>query len=189
MCIVKTWNPLVILSISFTAFGGGLPFNTRHSWFGIAEEECAAKKAMLVKWQPTPVFLPGESQGRGSLVGYRLWGRTVRHDWSDLAAAAAVQLQNPIAEMCLECGRAHSILEQAIFFLFYRVFFFCFLLPLNFTLKLWLVWMWNSRINVAKTTEFHTASTWKKYSTQPCSKLGPCFAKSFMNVTEPGFET
>ena len=28
------------------------------------------------KWQPTPVFLPGESQGRGSLVGCRLWGRT-----------------------------------------------------------------------------------------------------------------
>ena len=28
------------------------------------------------KWQPTPVFLPGESQGRGSLVGSRLWGRT-----------------------------------------------------------------------------------------------------------------
>ena len=26
--------------------------------------------------QPTPVFLPGESQGRGSLVGWRLWGRT-----------------------------------------------------------------------------------------------------------------
>ena len=28
------------------------------------------------KWQPTPVFLLGESQGRGSLVGCRLWGRT-----------------------------------------------------------------------------------------------------------------
>ena len=28
------------------------------------------------KWQPTPVLLPGESQGRGSLVGCRLWGRT-----------------------------------------------------------------------------------------------------------------
>ena len=27
------------------------------------------------QWQPTPVFLPGESQGRGSLVGC-LWGRT-----------------------------------------------------------------------------------------------------------------
>ena len=28
------------------------------------------------KWQPTPVFLPGEPQGRGSLVGCRLWGHT-----------------------------------------------------------------------------------------------------------------
>jgi len=28
------------------------------------------------KWQPTPVFLPGESHGRRSLVGCRLWGRT-----------------------------------------------------------------------------------------------------------------
>ena len=28
------------------------------------------------KWQPTPVFLPGESQGLGSLVGCHLWGRT-----------------------------------------------------------------------------------------------------------------
>ena len=28
------------------------------------------------KWQPTQVFLPGESQGQESLVGCRLWGRT-----------------------------------------------------------------------------------------------------------------
>ena len=28
------------------------------------------------KWQPTPVFLPGESQGQESLVGCCLWGRT-----------------------------------------------------------------------------------------------------------------
>ena len=28
------------------------------------------------KWQPTPVFLLEESQGWGSLVGCRLWGRT-----------------------------------------------------------------------------------------------------------------
>ena len=27
------------------------------------------------KWQPTPVFLPGESQGLGSLVGCPLCGR------------------------------------------------------------------------------------------------------------------
>ena len=28
------------------------------------------------KWQPAPVFLPGESQGWGSLVGCHLWGCT-----------------------------------------------------------------------------------------------------------------
>ena len=28
------------------------------------------------KWQPTPVFLPGESQGQRSLLGCHLWGRT-----------------------------------------------------------------------------------------------------------------
>ena len=28
------------------------------------------------KWQPAPVFLSGESQGRGSLMGCHLWGRT-----------------------------------------------------------------------------------------------------------------
>ena len=28
------------------------------------------------KWQPTPVFLPGESQGLESLVGWYLWGHT-----------------------------------------------------------------------------------------------------------------
>ena len=32
--------------------------------------------ALERKWQPTPVFLPGESQGRGSRVGCHLWGRT-----------------------------------------------------------------------------------------------------------------
>ena len=28
------------------------------------------------KWQPTPVFLPAESQGQGNLVGCRLWSHT-----------------------------------------------------------------------------------------------------------------
>ena len=32
--------------------------------------------ALGKEWQPTPVFLPGESQGQGSLVAYRLWDRT-----------------------------------------------------------------------------------------------------------------
>ena len=46
------------------------------------------------KWQPTPVFLPGESQGWESLVGCRLRGRRVGHDWSDLAAAEAASNDN-----------------------------------------------------------------------------------------------
>ena len=36
------------------------------------------------KWQPTPVFLPGESQGRQSLVGCHLWGHT-ESDTTDAA--------------------------------------------------------------------------------------------------------
>ena len=38
------------------------------------------------------VFFPGESQGRGSLVGCHLWGRTESDTPSDLAAAAAAVL-------------------------------------------------------------------------------------------------
>ena len=45
---------------------------------GVAKSQTQLFTCMLWrrKWQPTPVFLPGESQGRGSLVGCRLWGRT-----------------------------------------------------------------------------------------------------------------
>ena len=42
------------------------------------------------KWQPTPVFLPGESQGQGSLVGCCLWGRTE----SDMTEATEQQQQH-----------------------------------------------------------------------------------------------
>ena len=42
------------------------------------------------KWQPTPVFLPGESQGQGSLVGCHLSGRTE----SDTTEATQQQQQH-----------------------------------------------------------------------------------------------
>ena len=45
--------------------------------------------ALEKKWQPTPVFLPGESQGKGSLVGCRLWGCTESDTTEATAAAAA----------------------------------------------------------------------------------------------------
>ena len=42
------------------------------------------------KWQPTPVFLPGESPGMAEPGGLLSMGsHRVGHDWSDLAAAAA----------------------------------------------------------------------------------------------------
>ena len=57
------------------------------------------------KWQPTPVFLPGESQGRGSLVGCRLWGRT-ESDTTEVTAAAAAHF---LAFM-------YMIVKQSVFY-------------------------------------------------------------------------
>ena len=44
------------------------------------------------KWQPTPVFLPGESQGWQSLVGCCLWG----HTESDTAEVTWQQQQQQV---------------------------------------------------------------------------------------------
>ena len=48
------------------------------------------------KWQPIPVFLPGEFQGRGSLVGCRLWGCTE----SDTTEATQQQQQALFQNSC-----------------------------------------------------------------------------------------
>ena len=40
------------------------------------QEKSQINNPTLHLWQPTPVFLPGESQGWGSLVGCCLWGHT-----------------------------------------------------------------------------------------------------------------
>ena len=48
----------------------------------------AAESSGGVDWS-TPVFLPGESQGQGSLVGCRLWGLTE----SDMTEATQQQQQ------------------------------------------------------------------------------------------------
>jgi len=51
------------------------------------------------KWQPTAVFLPGESQGQGSLVGCRLWG-LIELDTTEATAAAAAAVSTEQAETC-----------------------------------------------------------------------------------------
>ena len=49
------------------------------------------------KWQSTPAFLPGESQGREILVGFHLWGRT-ESDTTGSDLAAAEQIRNKASE-------------------------------------------------------------------------------------------
>ena len=61
------------------------------------------------KWQPTPVFLPGESQGRGSLVGCRLWGRQswTRLKWLSSSSIYLHSFIQPVALFpfgCEACG-------------------------------------------------------------------------------------
>ena len=77
----RQWHPTPVLlpeKIPWTEEPGGLQsmglLRVGHDW--------ATSLSLFTfmhwrrKWQPTPVFLPGEPQGRGSLVGCRLWGRT-----------------------------------------------------------------------------------------------------------------
>ena len=58
------------------------------------------------KWQPTPVFLPGESQGQGSLVGCHLWGRTESDRPKRLSSTAGLSSCSgglrPLVELCVE---------------------------------------------------------------------------------------
>ena len=43
---------------------------TQEMWVQSLSREDPCRK----KWQPTPVFLPGESHGQRSLAGYSSWG-------------------------------------------------------------------------------------------------------------------
>ena len=56
------------------------------------------------KWQPTPVFLPGESQGWGSLVGCRLWGRT---EWD--TTEATYQWRNTLYQTNLPTNNNYKL--------------------------------------------------------------------------------
>ena len=79
------------------------------------------------KWQPTPVFLRGESQGRGSLVGCHLWGRTE----SDTTEATWQQHRSSWEELtswqyCLPILRPEMSLHLVILLLFLPSEFFSF---------------------------------------------------------------
>ena len=71
------------------------------------------------KWQPTPVFLPGKSQGPGSLVGCRLWGRTESDTTEQLHFPFSLSFigegnGNPLQCSCLENPRDRGAWWAAI---------------------------------------------------------------------------
>ena len=71
------------------------------------------------KWQPTPVFLPGESQGRGNLVGCRLWG----HTESDTTEVTQQQQQHRMTgHKDKERYRPHTIVFASSSFFFFFTF-------------------------------------------------------------------
>ena len=68
-----------------------------HDWSNLA---AAAGAAAVCIWQPTPVFLPGESQAWQSLVGCRLWGRTESHTmkWRS-SSSSSMMVCNSLSDM------------------------------------------------------------------------------------------
>ena len=65
------------------------------------------------KWQPTPVFLPGESHGQRSLVGYSPWGRKE----SDMRWAGWISLQSKGLSRIFSPSSKASILQCSNFFI------------------------------------------------------------------------
>ena len=67
------------------------------------------------KWQPTPVILPGESQGRGSLWLPSMGSHRVGHDWSDLAAALPCPSSSPrtCSNSCLLSQWCHPTISSS----------------------------------------------------------------------------
>ena len=89
-CLCKTSCILVSMMTVFY-FKIMIPFSLRGSPGGSVVKNLPTKQEMWVrslgwkisgrrKWQSTPVFLPGESYGQRSLMGYSPWGRRVRHN-------------------------------------------------------------------------------------------------------------
>ena len=87
------------------------------------------------KWQPTPVFLPGESQGRGSLVGCPLWGHTESHRVAQgtrlmpLSSSSIHEITAFTVQVFVSIYKSYCVLEAKIllYFLLLVYFTFCFL--------------------------------------------------------------
>ena len=70
------------LSISWASLAAQMVKNLPSTWE--TQVRSLGREYPLEKeWQPTLVFLPGKSQGQGSLAGYSWWGsQRVGYDWA-----------------------------------------------------------------------------------------------------------
>ena len=62
------------------------------------------------KWQPTPVFLPGESHGRGSLVSYSVWV-TKSQIWLSMHTCVCIHIHTHMLELLVHactCTHTHT---------------------------------------------------------------------------------
>ena len=81
---ILVWsNTVILICISLITLAWRIPWmeepgglqamgSLRHDW--VTSLSLFTFMHWRRKWQPAPVFLPGESQGRGSLMGCHLWG-------------------------------------------------------------------------------------------------------------------
>ena len=58
------------------------------------------------KWQPTPVFLPGESHGQRSLAGYSPWGR------KESDATEHTYIIRNLNSLYFDCNFSVGVLEE-----------------------------------------------------------------------------
>ena len=55
-------------------------------------------------WLPTPVFLPGKSMDKRSLVGYSPWGHKIGHDLATNHQPPPVQTGRCVGDYCFVPG-------------------------------------------------------------------------------------
>ena len=70
------------------------------------------------KWQPTPVFLPGKSHGRWSLVGYCPWGRKESDTTERLHFTSLQRNQRSNCQHLLDHRKSERVPEKHLFLLY-----------------------------------------------------------------------
>ena len=85
-----------VFVVVFGLFTAAWAFSSCHNW-GLL-----FLAVWRMQWQPTPVLLPGESQGGGSLVGCHLWGHTESTRLKQLSSSSSSFLA--VSGLLIVCG-------------------------------------------------------------------------------------